>query len=233
MKFFLLLLYYLISIINSQIDNGSIAKALACMTILNEKFQGDDPDSEIYSTMMLKCFITITESKAKDLLLNLESGDGQIKLSKKEFKKYTDYTSLKDISEKTLKKKSAELEKALKDFKKIQSQISGDDSDDSLEDYDDDYYEDDDYGKDAPLNMNLFSLIPRALIGIFNVFNDYISLFGLFVIVYFLLYILRRMYEDEKRFNKMKDNYMESFGEYEREKYEEKPKKNKGNNHKT
>ena len=237
-RFFLLLIYLLnlISIIICQLDDASMTKAIACMSVISQKFKGQDPEPSIYSTMMLKCFITLSDSQAKKILVGLESG--QNVLSKKEVDKLTDYDSLRDMSQNELKKKSYQLEKALKNFKKLQEEITGESSGDvdpsDYDDYDDD---DDNFNRETPSNINFFSLIPRGISGIFNVFNNYLSLFVVFVVVYFGLLMLRKINDSEKKMKnrkKLKDTKMEDESEEEEEEYEEVndkkgPKKNKKN----
>ena len=224
-RFFLLLIYLLnlISIIICQLDDASMTKAIACMSVISQKFKGQDPEPSIYSTMMLKCFITLSDSQAKKILVGLESG--QNVLSKKEVDKLTDYDSLRDMSQNELKKKSYQLEKALKNFKKLQEEITGESSGDvdpsDYDDYDDD---DDNFNRETPSNINFFSLIPRGISGIFNVFNNYLSLFVVFVVVYFGLLMLRKINDSEKKMKKNKKlkekRFEEEFEEEEEEEEE-------------
>jgi len=225
----LFLIIILFQNINSQFDNGPITRALACMSILFESYKGKNPDSD-YSLKMLKCFITMKESKAKDILQNLETGEGN-KLSQKELKKYTDYESIKDMSQEELRKHSYELDKALKDFRKMQGKITGEDveGDQDISDDYDDYEDYDTYDYDrksrGASKMNLMGLLPRAISGIIKVFHEYISLFGLFCIVYILLYSFRKMLEtDYSKIKKKNQNYEkpeESDNEEEKEDEEE------------
>ena len=72
-RFFLLIIYLLnlISVILCQFDNDSMTKAIACMSVISQKFKSQDPEPSIYSTMMLKCFITLSDSQAKKILVGL------------------------------------------------------------------------------------------------------------------------------------------------------------------
>ena len=208
-RYFILLIYILnlLSKIKCQLENESVTKTLACMSVLNQKFKGGEPDASIYSTMMLKCFISISESKAKKILLGLETGQGT--LSKKEVDQLTDYESLQSYSQSELKRKSHELEKALKTFKKMQEEITGEKGDIDMDDYDNDYedYDDEDYFHgETPSNVNFFSLLPRGIKGIFNVFNNYLSLFFIFIIVYFGLLMIRKINDSEKKMKKKNEN---------------------------
>ena len=213
----LIYIFNLIIIIFCQPDNDSMTKALACMSVISQKYKGQDPDPSIYSTIMLKCFITLSDSKAKKILVGIESG--QNVLSKKEIDKLTDYESLKDMSNNEIKRKSYELEKALKDFKRLQEEITGETGDIDPADYDDEYddYDDDNFNRETPSNVHFFGLIPKGLIGIFNVFNSYLSLFFVFVVVYFGLLLLRKINDSENKMKKKKKIIKIVEEEYEEE----------------
>ncbi len=215
-RYFVLLIYILnlISKILCQFENESVTKALACMAILNQKNKGGEPDPGIYSTMMLKCFISISESLSKKILLGIEAG--QEVISQKEVDKLTDYESLQYYSQTELKRKSQQLEKALRTFKKMQEDITGEKGDIDPADYLGDYDDDDDYNSETPSNVNFYSLIPKGIKGIFNVFNNYLSLFFVFVVVYFGLLMIRKINDSEKRMKKRKKQE-----EYEEEEEEE------------
>lgn len=190
------------------------------MTVINQKLKGEDPEETIYSSMMLKCFVTITSSQAKKILVGLESGGGS--LSQKDIKKLTDYNSLRDMSQKELEKKSNDLERALKKFKKMQEELTGGSGNRDPSDYDDDDYydEDDNFNSETPKNINLFGLIPRIIFGIFSVFNNYLSLFIVFIIVYFGLLMIRKINDSERKMKKKKKiekYYIEEEEEFETE----------------
>ena len=232
-KFYLLLLFLLnlISKIICQFENESMSKVLACMSIINQKFKGADPDPSIYSTMMLKCYISLSDYQAKKIIVELESGTNI--LTKKEIDKLTDYDSLKDLSQNELKKKSYELEKALKNLKKLQDEFSGEGGEDiDPADYDDDYDDDYNFNRETPSNINFLGLIPKGIYAVFNVFNSYLSLFIVFVIVYFCLLMIRKINDSEKKMIKkkkmMKRKMEEEYEEEEEEEYEQEIKDKKG-----
>ena len=232
-KFFLLLIYLLnlISIILCQFENESMSKVLACMSIMNQKFKGSEPDPSIYSTMMLKCYISLSDSQAKKIIVGLETGTNS--LSKKEIDKLTDYDSLKDLPQNELKKKSYELEKTLKNLKKLQDEFSGERGEDmDPADYDDEYDDDDNFNRETPSNINFLGLIPKGIYAVFNIFNSYLSLFVVFVIVYFGLLMIRKINDSEKKMKKkkriMKRRIEEEYEEEEEEEYEQEIKDKKG-----
>ena len=107
------------------------------------------------------------------------------------------------MSPNVLKSKSNELDRALKKFRKIQEDYMGGREPEGDEDYDDYDYEDE-YGSERPSNINFFSLIPKGIFGIIGVFSNYISLFIIFVLVYFFLLAIRKMNDAEKKQKKKK-----------------------------
>ena len=186
----------IIPLIFCQFDSEAMSKALACMTVIGQKLNSNQP--EIYSSMMLKCYITITESMSKKILVGLETGTNS--LSNKEIDKLTDYMSLNSLSEKELKRKSQELEKILKNFKQLQEEFNG-----QLPDMGDDgdFY-DEDGSMEPPSNVNYFSLIPKGIFGVFNIFNNYLSLFIFLLIIYLTLLMIRKINDSERKMKKKK-----------------------------
>lgn len=191
----------ILSLIFCQFDSEAMSKALACMTVISQKLNSNQP--EIYSSMMLKCYITITESMSKKILVGLETGTNS--LSNKEIDKLTDYMSLSSLSEKELKRKSQELEKILKNFKKLQEDFNGQMPE--MGDDDGDYF-DEDSPTETPSNVNYFSLIPKGIFGVFNIFNNYLSLFIFLLIIYLTLLMIRKINDSERKMKKKKKKKM-------------------------
>jgi len=203
--FFLFLNIFIIifPLISSQLDDPSLSRLLACMSIIHQEIKSEEPDPNIYSATMLKCYITISDSQARTLLMGLESGKNT--LSKSEIRKLTDYESLKDLSPNEVKQKSIELERTLKKFKKMQEDIMGGKKPEEMaDDYDDDYDYDDEYGSEKPSSINFLSLIPKGFFGMLGIFSNYISLFIVFALVYFLLLAIRKMSDTDKKIKKKK-----------------------------
>ena len=204
-SFFLFLNIFIIifPLISSQLDDPSLSRLLACMSIIHQEIKSEEPDPNIYSATMLKCYITISDSQARTLLMGLESGKNT--LSKSEIRKLTDYESLKDLSPNEVKQKSIELERTLKKFKKMQEDIMGGKKPEEMaDDYDDDYDYDDEYGSEKPSSINFLSLIPKGFFGMLGIFSNYISLFIVFALVYFLLLAIRKMSDTDKKIKKKK-----------------------------
>ena len=203
--FFLFLNIFIIifPLISSQLDDPSLSRLLACMSIIHQEIKSEEPDPNIYSATMLKCYITISDSQARTLLMGLESGKNT--LSKSEIRKLTDYESLKGLSPNEVKQKSIELERTLKKFKKMQEDIMGGKKPEEMaDDYDDDYDYDDEYGSEKPSSINFLSLIPKGFFGMLGIFSNYISLFIVFALVYFLLLAIRKMSDTDKKIKKKK-----------------------------
>ena len=203
--FFLFLNIFIIifPLISSQLDDPSLTRLLACMSIIHQEIKSEEPDPNIYSATMLKCYMTISDSQARTLLMGLESGKNT--LSKSEIRKLTDYESLKDLSPNEVKQKSIELERTLKKFKKMQEDIMGGKKPEEMaDDYDDDYDYDDEYGSEKPSSINFLSLIPKGFFGMLGIFSNYISLFIVFALVYFLLLAIRKMSDTDKKIKKKK-----------------------------
>ena len=164
---FLNILITLFPIISSQFDDPNLSKIIACMSILHQEIKAEEADPNIYSAMMLKCYISISESQSRSILLSMETG--QNSLSKSEINRLLDYDSLKDMPQNELKIKSNELEKNLKKFKKMQEDMMGGKDLEESGEYDEYDYEDE-FGAERPSNINFFSLIPKGIAGIISVF---------------------------------------------------------------
>ena len=232
--FFLFLNIFIIifPLISSQLDDPSLSKLLACMSIIHQELNSEEPDPNIYSVTMLKCYMTISDSQARSLLMGIEAGKNP--LSKSEIRKLTDYDSLKDLSQNEVKQKSIELERTFKKFKKMQEDIMGGKKPEEMaEDYDDDYDYDDEYGSEQPSSINFLSLIPKGFFGIIGIFSNYISLFIVFALVYFLLLALRKMSDSDKKIKKKKKKVEPEEDDIEEEEQEEQDKEeNKKSNNK-
>ena len=200
------ILIILFPIISSQFDDPGITKLIGCMSLLHQEIKSEEADPNIYSAMMLKCYISITESQSRSILLSMETG--QNSLSKSEINKLMDYDSLKNMNQNELKIKSNELEKNLKKFKKMQEDMMGGKDLEENGEYDDYDYEDD-FGSERPSNINIFSLIPKGIAGIISVFSSYISLFIIFALVYFFLLAIRKMNDAEKKPKKKNKNNLD------------------------
>ena len=215
---YIIIFNFIIQII-SQLDNVPLSKIIACITIVNDEYEKSDINAELYSASLLKCFITITESQAYNFIVSM--GKGQKNMNKNDHKKLLDVNSLKYMSEKELEKKSEEMNKALKEFQKMQNEYMGKRS---QQDFDGDDYDDyDDYSDDSSdynerhFSINYFSLIPKVIFGIISEFCNYLYFFLILALVYFFLYTLRKMGSKNANTKKKEEKIDEEdyFGESE------------------
>ena len=116
-KLFLLFFIHKLFYIFSKASNEDVTKAMSCMSLLIQKFKGQTPDHKKYSSMLLKCFITITEEESKEILVGIEQG---IKtLEPEEIEKLTDFSTLSNFSKIELDEYSYKLQNAIDTFKKM------------------------------------------------------------------------------------------------------------------
>ena len=120
MKISQILLIILFSFIfcQGQLDEETSMRALSCMSVINHKNKekvGVEPS--VYSPEMLSCFLKISNEQTDRILSNLESK--VIPLNDEEIEELTDIESLKDYPSEEIRKKTDELENAIKEFKKF------------------------------------------------------------------------------------------------------------------
>ena len=208
--FLYILILNLLTQILSQLDNIPLSKIIACITIVNEEYEKSDIDAEFYSASMLKCYITITEKQAYNFIVSL--GKGQKNMNKNERKKLLDINSLKHMSERELEKKSEEMNKALKEFQKMQNEYMGRRSSQQdydigdYDDYDDDFIGDDSINSERHSIFNYLSLIPRGIFGIISEFFSYLYFFFILALVYFILFTIRKMGDNDKNKNRKQND---------------------------
>ena len=118
--FLLILLINLMTLTICDIDNEDITKAISCMSILSQKYE-EKTDSKTYFSLMLKCFITITDVEAKEILVGIEQGIKS--MEDEDIQKLIDIESLKNISQTEIQKQSLRLKKAIKSFQNMQKII--------------------------------------------------------------------------------------------------------------
>ena len=104
--------------IESQVDEEISMRVLSCMNVINHKGkEKEGVEPSVYSPEMLSCFMKISNEQTDRILSNFESG--VIPLDDEEIDELTDAESLRDYSSEEIKKKSDELENAIKEFKKF------------------------------------------------------------------------------------------------------------------
>ena len=194
---FLLFLIQTIVYITCKASNEDVSKAMACMSILATKFKGESPDPRKYSSMLLKCFITITEEEAKEVLVGIEQGIQSIE--EKEIEKLTDFSTLNNIPKKELDEYSNQLQNAINTFRKIQENYNSDKKD---KDYDTD---DEDFKKSHPSRGNTLGSFMKKMTGILKTINNMGSVILIIIFLYFGLIMFRKFCDNGKNRNKYKD----------------------------
>ena len=145
-------------------EEESISKVLSCITILTQKYYNKKEEKpDFLSPVMLSCFININDGQINRIITEIEEEESNIMniFTPEEIESLTDVNSIKKIPEKKLKIYKSQLEKAIdnlqkaeKNFEKMNKGKSPSDAyedespydldDEDYDDYDDDDYEDDD-----------------------------------------------------------------------------------------
>ena len=194
-------------------NNEDISKIVSCMHVISQKNKNQTPDQNTYSTMLLKCFITITEEQGKEILVSIEQDMKAIE--PEEIEKLTDINSLKEIPQDELKNYSLKLEKAIKDLKRLQEKHYSKSKD---KDKDLDYEDDEDHKKSHPSRGNSLGSVMKKLKGLFKTINNMGNIVIAIIFLYFGSIMLGKCCDNKK--NKMKN----------KDKSKSKDKKNKKKN---
>ena len=234
MKIFPIIFLTLLLLINTKLDEITIFKALVCVNIITSKHQEKDLEPSSLSPIILTCYIKISDEQVHRLTEGIEQGL-DIPLSDEEIEELTNIDSLKDLPESEVRRKGDELEKAIKEFQKIQEGYSETGEDDGYDDGDDDY-DYDDYGDGPKNNMTkrgFFRLIKKGIISLTEIFFSSWYIIGILVLFYVLLLEIRRnnnppndTEEKEEKENQHndKDNKEEDNNKQENEEQENKKK---------
>ena len=181
-------------------NNEDISKIVSCMHVISQKNKNQTPDQNTYSTMLLKCFITITEEQGKEILVSIEQ-DMKV-IEPEEIEKLTDINSLKEIPPDELKKYSLKLEKAIKDLKKMQEKHLSK-SKDKTQDYD--YEDDEEFKKTHPSRGNSLGSVMKKLKGLLKAINNMGNIVIAIIFLYFGSIMLRKCCDNKKSKVKNKD----------------------------
>ena len=174
--FLLILLINLMTLTICDIDNEDITKAISCMSILSQKYE-EKTDSKTYFSLMLKCFITITDVEAKEILVGIEQGIKS--MEDEDIQKLIDIESLKNISQTEIQKQSLRLKKAIKSFQNMQKNYSSNKKDKNYED-------DDEYKKTLPSKGNFLGVIMKGMTGILKAANNIGTIILIIIFISFL-----------------------------------------------
>jgi len=128
----IILLFNLFIYTKCQVYSENTRKAFACMSVINSKNRGGgNPDSNLYSPVMLACFSKITQEQMERVLSELNQDmqgmNQQIMdaLEPEEIDELVNVDSLKTKSDKELKKIRNNLEKGIKEFQQMDEELSG------------------------------------------------------------------------------------------------------------
>jgi len=180
------------SFIIGSVSNEDLTRAVACMHILDYKYQGRIPDQQTYSSMLLKCFITITELEAKEIIININRG--VMEVTDKDGQRLTDPRTLREYKREELSNYSKTLDVTLKEFRKLKGQAEkmGLNTRDSRSD-DMDYMD-----ESRPSRGNSLGYFMRKITKYLKTINmaGRVILIGL--VLYFVLIILAKIFKPDK-----------------------------------
>ena len=115
------ILKYTIILINillfsqTELEPRSKMMVLSCSRLLNQKYK-EKPEPEIFSKIMLSCFIKITQAQSQKIFYAEEKGP--IPLEAEEINELLDINNLKEISEEEKKAKSDLMNKFIEEIEK-------------------------------------------------------------------------------------------------------------------
>ena len=115
------ILKYTIILINillfsqTELEPRSKIMVLSCSRLLNQKYK-EKPEPEIFSKIMLTCFIKITQAQSQKIFYAEEKGP--IPLEAEEINELLDINNLKEISEEEKKAKSDLMNKFIEEIEK-------------------------------------------------------------------------------------------------------------------
>ena len=175
-----------------DIDQDAM-KAVACISLI-KKMDNKNLDQRLISGYMLSCFINIDDAKVQKLLSNQFSND--INLEKDEIEKLTDFSSFQSkYSQSEIMEFSKRLNSALEKLKNQQNigmppNQGGKDKSSK---------------KSSENGGGLLEFMIKGLIGLFNPNDSFLFLIGFFVLVYFGLKGLRKLFVGKKNINDKKE----------------------------
>ena len=193
--FQLIFFLYFLAILSCQSNKDDLSKVISCSNIIGQKIKDKTPEIKAYSSMMLKCFITITDDEAKEVLVGIERGMKSIE--KEDIERLTDISKLNDIPQNELKEYSLKLENAIRSIRKLEENRK------SGKKYDDDYNENEEYKKAHPSRGNEFGSFMKKMTGVLKTINNMGNVVIIVIFVYFGLILFKKFCGNNK--NKPKD----------------------------
>lgn len=168
-------------------------KAVACISLI-KKLDNKNLDQRLISGYMLSCFINIDDTQVTKLISNQFSNG--ISLEKEEIDKLIDFSSFQSkYSQNDIKQFSERLNSALE---KLKNQNMGGDRPSSSKGGKDKS------SKKSADSVTLFEFLINGLIGLFNPKDSFLFLIGFFVLVYFGLKGLRKLFVGKNTNNNKK-----------------------------
>ena len=187
--FFILSLNFFILII---CQDEEIVKSVACMSLLNEKYQDKQINQKTYGSEILNCYIIITEVEAKEIVMGLQKG---IKiLEKEDIDRLTDINGLKNYTNDEIKEYSKKLNNAISSFQKMQDNYNSGKRERQNDDVDDEYYK-----KSHPSRGNFLGSIMKGMTGILKLANNIGNVILFLIFGYFALILFRKYCDNGKR----------------------------------
>ena len=166
------------------------------MNIISSRNEGRKQDIQKY---LLKCFITITDEEAKEVVVAIEQGIDP--LEQEEIDKLTDISTLSVIPQKDLEAYSNKLRNTIKAFRNLQEKYNSGKNDDS-KDYNQD---DEEYRKAHPSRGNALGSFMKKLTGLLKAINN----MGNFIIAIIFIYFGYILLKNWRRNNRNKKNSKE------------------------
>ena len=168
----------------TELETTSKMQIQSCSKLLNLKYQ-EKPDPDVFSKMMLSCFIKITQSQSEKILNSKESDTSP--LNEEEIEALLDMNNLKEIPEEELKQKSDLMDKLMKEIespkKNLRNLVDVDEDgkdqnkdlnatidDKTIKDDDEDDDDDDDYND---INFNDTNYYGNDFNDTENMYDDY------------------------------------------------------------
>ena len=189
-KLFLLIFLQTFIYIFSNASNEDMTKAMSCMSLLIQIFKGKSPDQKKYSSMLLKCFITITEEESKEIFVGLEQGKQA--LEPEEIERLTNFSTLSNFSKNELDEYSYKLQNAINTFKKMQDNYQSGKKDN-------DYDNDEEFKKTHPSRGNSLGSFMKKMTGLLKTINNMGSVVLILIFLYFGFIMFKKFCGKKKK----------------------------------
>ena len=198
LKNFLILFLFLFKYEICQDFDPDSMKAIACISLL-KKMENKNLDQHLISGYMLSCFINIDDTKAQKIISNqFSSGMG---LEQDEIDRLTDFSGIQNkYTQDQIMDFSKKLNSVLETLKEQQnmgmgmSPNKGGKSKSSKK-----------RSESSESSGGLFQFMINGIIGLFNPNDSFLFLIGFFVLVYFGLKSLRKLFVGKKNTNDKKE----------------------------